>query len=167
MTLLGELLLLDESVLVQPLHQLRAIGGDHLRLRHVDMGVDEPRRDQMRAMISNCGAGRQRRQQLCRFAGSLDQAVFDDEQPVLDIAMRGLAGLVRISDEPEKSAAQGRDRTVFAQGSPLRLKSPSYLHQEPLTKPGPIWTPAIRLSRQKRCAADTAGIGKGRDAASE
>ena len=40
---IGELLLLDERVFLQPLEQLRAIGADDPRLRIVDMRVDEAR----------------------------------------------------------------------------------------------------------------------------
>ena len=43
---IGEFLLFDEGVFLQPFEELRAIGGDHLRLRVVDMGVDESGQNQ-------------------------------------------------------------------------------------------------------------------------
>ena len=42
----GEFLLLDEGVFLQPFEQLRAVGRDHLGLRIMDMRVDEARHDQ-------------------------------------------------------------------------------------------------------------------------
>ena len=58
-------------------------------------------------MVGDRGARRQRGQQRPRLAASLDQAALYDEQTVLDLAVRSLADLVRLGDEPEKPAAQG------------------------------------------------------------
>ena len=44
---IGEFLLLDEGVFLQPFQQLRAVGGDHLGLRIMDVRVDEARHDQL------------------------------------------------------------------------------------------------------------------------
>ncbi len=40
---IGEFLLFDESVIVEPVEQLRAVGAGHLGLRIMDVRVDEPR----------------------------------------------------------------------------------------------------------------------------
>src|SRR3546814_14519100 len=37
---LGEALLLHQGVALQPVHELGAVGGDHLGLREVDVGVE-------------------------------------------------------------------------------------------------------------------------------
>ena len=55
---IGEFLLLDEGVFLQPFEQLRAIGRDHLRLRIVDMGVDESGQNQrVGVMFDRAAAG--------------------------------------------------------------------------------------------------------------
>ncbi len=43
---IGEFLLLDEGVFLQPFEQLGAVGRDHLGLRKMDVRVDEARHDQ-------------------------------------------------------------------------------------------------------------------------
>ena len=48
---IGELLLLDEGVVVQPVEQLRAVGADDARLRIMDMRVDEAGQDEPAGMI--------------------------------------------------------------------------------------------------------------------
>ena len=48
---IGVFLLLDESVFLQPFQELRAVGGDHLGLRQMDVRVDEARHDQRVGMM--------------------------------------------------------------------------------------------------------------------
>ena len=47
----GEARLRGEGVGVQPVEKLRPPGGDHLRLGHVDVGVDEARHQQVRPVV--------------------------------------------------------------------------------------------------------------------
>jgi len=51
MRLVGKFLLGRKRVVVEPVQQLVRPGGNHLRLRKVDMRVDETGKDQMRAVI--------------------------------------------------------------------------------------------------------------------
>ena len=43
---IGEFLLFDERIVVQPVEQLRAVGADDLGLRIMDVGVDETGHDE-------------------------------------------------------------------------------------------------------------------------
>jgi hypothetical protein len=128
LALMRQLLLLDEGVLVEPLHQLGAIGRDHLRLRHVQMRIDEARHDQIRAVVDDLGASWQCRHQFGRFAHRLDHPAREHEQPVDNVAMCRLTCRLRIVDEPEQSSAKGTSGGSFNHGRRLRLKSRSYLH---------------------------------------
>ena len=51
MALFAEAGLLGEGIGVEPVEQLRPPAGDDLHLREMDMGVDEARQDQMRAVV--------------------------------------------------------------------------------------------------------------------
>ena len=102
----GELRLLREGVGVQPVEQLRAPGGDDLRLRHVDVGVDEPRHQQVRPVVDHLGAGGGLRQHRRRRADRRDQAVADQDRAVLVVGVgRRVADARRA---PPGSAAPGR-----------------------------------------------------------
>ena len=68
-----ELLLLDEGVFLQPFQQLRAVGADHLGLRVVDVGVDQPGQDELIRIVVDRRARRQRRQQRRRLAHGGDR----------------------------------------------------------------------------------------------
>ncbi len=53
-----ELLLLDEGVFLQPVEQLGAVAGDHLGLRQMQVEVDQPRQDQLAAVVVDRGVRR-------------------------------------------------------------------------------------------------------------
>ena len=72
---IGEFLFLDEGVFLQPFEQLRAVGGDHLGLRIVDVRVDETRHDQRAGEMFDRHARRQPRRQFVRRADGFDPAV--------------------------------------------------------------------------------------------
>ena len=97
----GEPLLLDEGVVVQPVEQLRAIGGDHLRLRIVDVHIDQPGHDERARMIVERRVRRGAGKNVARLADRRDPPVLDENRPVLDITPRGGAGLRRIGYEGE------------------------------------------------------------------
>ena len=61
---IGEFLLLDEGVFLQPFEQLRAVGGDHLGLRIMDMRIDEARHDQRVGVMLDRHVRRQARREL-------------------------------------------------------------------------------------------------------
>ena len=65
---IGEFLLFDERVIVQPVEQLRAVRADHLGLRIVDVGVDETGHDEQAGVIVDDRAWRGARQNVARFA---------------------------------------------------------------------------------------------------
>ncbi len=126
---IGGFLLLHEGVAVEPVDQLRAIGGDDLRLRQMQMRVDEARHDQVRPVIDDLGAVRKLRKQRGGGARRQDEPVADQQQPVLEVAVRRAARCFGIIDKPEQTAAQSRDRCVFSHWLRLRPKISSYLHQ--------------------------------------
>ena len=53
-----------KRISLQPLEQLRAVGGDDVDLRIVDMGIDEARQDQLTAIVVDRGAGEVRRREV-------------------------------------------------------------------------------------------------------
>ena len=102
---IGESLLLDEGVVVQPVEQLRAIRGDHLRLRIMDVDVDQPGHDKRARVIVDPGVGRRGRKNRARFPHRGDAPVVDQYRPVLDILARGGAGFSRVVGEGEDASA--------------------------------------------------------------
>jgi len=107
---IGELLLRDERVVVEPVDQRLTVGADDLRLRVMDVGVDKARQDQ------RIGIGRHRRsrRQIFLCGGEIaeigDLAVPDDDQRVLFVAGGLLtANPEGIVDKRQGRAAYGRD----------------------------------------------------------
>ena len=90
---IGELLLFDESVFVQPVEELRPVGADHLGLRIVDVRVDEARQYETAGLIVDdapCGrAGKN----VARLADRLDQAAIDEHGSVFDEGISARAAL--------------------------------------------------------------------------
>ena len=110
---IGEFLLLDESVLLQPLQELRAVGGDHLGLRKMNVRVDEARHDQRVGVAVDGDAGRKLRQQRRGIADRFDPAVTHDDETVVDVAVAvGVAGAARRAREGQQPAADGACRLV-------------------------------------------------------
>ena len=103
---IGEFLLLDEGVFLQPFEQLRAVGRDHLGLREMDVRVDESRQDQGVGENLHRYAGRQPRRDVVRRPDRFDPAVFHQDDAVFDeaIALR-VAGAGRRPQEGQKPAA--------------------------------------------------------------
>ena len=84
---IGEFLLLDERIVVQPVEQLRAVGADHLGLRIMDVGVDEAGHDERAGMIVDERAARRAGENVARLADRLDQAAGDENGAVVDERM--------------------------------------------------------------------------------
>src|SRR5271166_423666 len=102
---IAEFLLLDERVIVQPVEQLRAIGADDLRLRIVDMRIDESRHDEAaRIFVDDCGLGRAS-EDVERLADPLDAPVLDEYRSIREINTRGGPRLRRIVGEGEDASA--------------------------------------------------------------
>ncbi len=53
MLLVGEFLFSDERIGVEPLQQIGCVGSDYLRLRIMDMRIDETGQNQVRAMVGD------------------------------------------------------------------------------------------------------------------
>ena len=79
---IGELLLFDEGVPVQPLEELRAVGRDHLGLRIVDVGIYQAGQDHAVRIVIDGSAGRHFHQQLRGVPDPSDAPVLDDQQTV-------------------------------------------------------------------------------------
>ncbi len=97
---------LNEGIFLQPFEQLRAVGGDDLRLRKMDVRVDESRQDQcVGEMFDRHSRGQQRRDLVCR-ADRVDAAVFDDDDAVFDVPITlRIAGAGRRAQEGQQPAA--------------------------------------------------------------
>ena len=103
----GEARLLGEGVGVQPVEELRAPGSDHLCLRHVDVGVDEPRHHQVRPVVDDLDAFARRLHHTLRGAGGHDPPVADQDRPVLAVGVgRRVPETVRFRQEPQQTPAQ-------------------------------------------------------------
>ena len=105
---IGEFLLLDEGVFLQPFEQLRAVGRDHLGLRKMDMRVDEARHDQRAGVMLHPHPDRQPRRQFVRRPDRFDAAVLHQDDAVVDVAITlRVAGAARRAQEGQKPAANG------------------------------------------------------------
>ena len=130
---IGELLLLDEGVTVEPLEQLRAIGRDHPRLRIVDVGIDQAGQDQAVRVVIDCRPRRHFRQQVRGVACPSDPPVLDHQQTVglIPIA-RCRPYLGRIIEEFQQRAAygasvggHGRQPSCHSIGAPAAIQAAS------------------------------------------
>ena len=110
MCLVGELELGRESVFVQPVEKLGAVTGDHRRLRIMDVGVDEARRNErVPAVVDNLGACRQQRRDAARRPEVGDFAVGHGHDGVGLVNHRGVEAVAEgIAGEGERRAAHGR-----------------------------------------------------------
>ena len=100
MGLIGELQLRGEGILLEPGQQLLAVGGDHLQLRIVDVGVDQAGQDQGALVGRDRDARRNPVRQLRKVAEGGDVPVLDQDQGVghvLEAALgqEGVAGQAR------------------------------------------------------------------------
>ena len=102
------------------LEQLRAVTGDHIQLRHMDMGIDKPRQDQPPAQIVNNRTTRQPMPQGGPIANGRDQAIFNDHQAVFDITKRAIA-IRRVIGQSEETSLKGPDTAVTAHCPRLRF----------------------------------------------
>ena len=85
---IGELLLLDEGIVVQPVEELRAVGADDLSLRIVDVRVDEAGHDKAAGMVVDRHAWRRACKHLARLSYRFDTSVRDENRTVLEIDLR-------------------------------------------------------------------------------
>src|SRR6476620_2283193 len=122
---IAKFLLLDEGVFLEPFEQLRAVGGDHLGLRIMDVRVDEARQDQEIVKMLAGKSGRKLRHQLRRRPRRFDLAVFHQDNAILDIAIA-----LRIADAVRR-AQEG---------------------QQPATDRAQISAPPARLTNDHHCA---------------
>ncbi len=104
MARIGEFLLFDKRIVVQPVEQLRAIGADNLSLRIMDVGVYEPGRDEATGMVVDRCAVRSACENVPRFPDSLDPRVADKNSPVVEIVASGQPRCRRIVGESEDAA---------------------------------------------------------------
>ena len=102
---IGEFLLLDEGIVVEPVEQLRAVGADHLGLRIVDMGVDEAGHDEAAGVIVDRCALWRARENVVGPAYGLDPSAGDENGAVVDQRISGRAAYRRIVVERQDAAA--------------------------------------------------------------
>src|SRR5215472_2173877 len=102
---IGEFLLLDEGVFLQPFEQLRAVGCDHLGLRIMDVRVDEARHDQEIGKMLDRKSGRKLRRQLRCRPRRFYLPVFSEDNAIHDIAIAlRIAGAARRAQERQQPA---------------------------------------------------------------
>src|SRR6185437_12587078 len=127
---IGEFLLFDKGVVVQPVEELRPIGTDHLGLRIVDVRVDEARGDETTRLIVDDRARRRAGKDVGRFSDRLDQTAVHEHGPVFDERISARVALGRIAREREDAAtndASGRvqDRMSLSLSAAIRSISAS------------------------------------------
>ena len=96
-----------EDIAVQPFEQLLAPGGHHLRLRQVDMGIDEARKQQVRAVVAERGTGGGQRGHRVMRADRCHPAVAHEDGAILVTGEGGgVLRACRLVEEPQDAAAQ-------------------------------------------------------------
>ena len=111
----GEFLLLDKGVVVEPVEQLRAVGADHLGLRIMDVGVDEARGHDAAGMIVDDRAARRAGENVARLADRLDQSARDKNGAVVDDRMGRRPACCGIVGERQNAAANDSAFAVKAE----------------------------------------------------
>ena len=121
---LGELLLLDEGVFLQPLQKLGAVGGDHLGLREVQVRVDQSRQHELVRIVVDRRSRRQGRQESRGLAHLGDGSALDHDQPVRQVAVAG--GGPTSAGSPVKVSTRPRTawRWVMKATRPWRRRPP-------------------------------------------
>ena len=105
----GEALLGRKRVALEPFQQLLAVGGDDVGLRIMHVGVDEAGQKQLAVVVDHLRIRRQPREQIARGAELEHSSVAQDQQAVLEVAMRSLAQLVGVADEVQNGSAERLD----------------------------------------------------------
>jgi hypothetical protein len=75
--------------------------GDDVRLRIVNVRVDEPRKDQLAGVVGDRRAGGKRREERARFAGRDDPSVGQDQQAVIEVFVAAFGAFRRVGQEME------------------------------------------------------------------
>src|SRR6185369_4143987 len=101
---IAEEALRGKRVFFQPIQELRAVGRNDVRLREMDVRVDEARQDQLAAIVGDRSAGGERAKRLRCWTDVGDMAVPYNQQPVGKVAMRGVTQRRGIADEVEDLA---------------------------------------------------------------
>jgi hypothetical protein len=110
---IGEALLLDKSIFLEPFEQLRPIGSDDLCLREMDVRIDESRQDERIGVVIDWRAGRQGREQRGRLADRCDAAVPHHHEAVDEIAIARLVPRpLRRRKKGEHAAAHGAEGRI-------------------------------------------------------
>ena len=145
---IGEFLLLDEGVVVEPVEQLRAVGSDHLGLRIVDVGVDEAGHDEAAGVIVNDRVPRRAGENVVGPAYGLDPSAGDENGAVGDQRVRRWTAYRRVLVEGQDAApnhprlrAQGR--MSLSRSAAIRSISPSAV----------VVSASASLARRRRKAA--------------
>ena len=122
-----ELLLLDESVFLQPLQKLRAVGGDDPGLRVMDMRVDESGQNQPTPIIVDDGVGRRVGEHVGSIADRDDPPSLHFKSAVFNIAIRrDPSAARRIPERKEPTANDARHvRISFSRSKAMRSISAS------------------------------------------
>ena len=130
MAAVGEFLLFDERVFLQPVEQLRAVGADDAGLGIMDVRVDEAGHDELALVVVDRGAWRSARQDFARLAHRGDFAVLDSDGAVLDQPMRARAHQPRVVAKAQDAAANDaggpvHGRMSFSRSAAIELISAS------------------------------------------
>ena len=120
MALLGEFLLFDEGVGIEPFQQRSSIGRHHLALHIMQMQIDETGQDQVGAMIDDLGPGKIGRGEI---AHGNHLAVLDADRAVREIEIAlGIVEVLRRAVKTQHPTAQNGPAHEFA---PSRYHSTS------------------------------------------
>ena len=104
---IGEGALRREGVVVEPVQQLPAVGGDDVDLRVMHVGVDEARQDQLAAVVVQRVPRGARFQDVRRVAKRGDAAIDDLQAAVVEILPRGWVRLsAGVAQEMQDGAAE-------------------------------------------------------------
>jgi hypothetical protein len=121
---LCEFLLFHEDIGVQPFQQLRAVGGDRLGLRKMQMRVDQARQNEMGPMIGNLDVIGGKAFHVTIGAAHHDLAGADEHGAILEITIgRRIVDTPRFLDKGQHATT---DQQLFHWDFPPPLTTVSY-----------------------------------------
>src|SRR5690606_36915769 len=151
--------LLGECVVVEPVEQFRAVAGDHLHLRHVNVRIDEARQNEMRPVVDRLHTGASLGRDRRIVAHRRDAAVLDEQPAILGEPIGGaVVEPFRLGQEGEQPAAQQQRSHRRASSNHVTISARSWSVMPETLAGGMAWLRPACRSISRACAAISASV---------